>query len=200
MSAQPKPYLTEEAYLATERASLQKHAYIDGEVFALAGGTVAHNLISGNVFAALHAQLRGTGCRVFSSDMRLKVMPSGLNTYPDVMVVCRPFQFVDDRRDTLTNPSVIIEVLSPSTERYDRGMKFQHYRSIATLQEYVLIAQDKHQMEHYVRQANGQWMFEEVPAFTPMLILPSVGGTLTLAEVYDGVEVQPEGPAEDDQR
>ncbi len=190
MTAQPKQEITEQAYLALERSSAQKHEYFDGEIFAMSGGTASHNLISGNAFASLHTQLRGTGCRVLNSDMRLKVVATGLNTYPDVTVVCGNFQFIDERRDTITNPIVIIEVLSPSTERYDRGMKFQNYRTIATLQEYILIAQDKHQIEHFIRQENGLWLFEEARDLGGSIALPSVHCMLTLSDVYDGVDLQ----------
>jgi Uma2 family endonuclease len=190
MTAQPRRGITEQAYLALERSSLQKHEYVDGEIFAMSGGTASHNLISGNAFASLHTQLRGTGCRVLNSDMRLKVMATGLNTYPDVTVVCGNFQFVDERRDTITNPIVIIEVLSPSTERYDRGMKFQNYRTIATLQEYILIAQDEHQIEHYVRQESGQWIFEEAKDVAETITLPSVRCVLSVGDIYDGVDLQ----------
>ncbi|MEI6778437.1 MAG: Uma2 family endonuclease [Chloroflexales bacterium] len=192
MIAQPKNSMTEQAYLALERSGSYKHEYFDGEIFAMSGGTASHNLISGNAFASLHTQLRGTGCRVFNSDMRLKVVATGLNTYPDVTIVCGNFQFADESRDTIINPMVIIEVLSPSTERYDRGMKFQNYRMIATLQEYILIAQDKHQIEHYVRQESGQWIFEEAKEFTDTITLPSVRCVLPMSDVYDGVDVEQE--------
>ncbi len=192
MTAQPKQYITEQVYLAFERSSTRKHEYFDGEIVAMSGGTVAHNLISGNMFASLHTQLRGAGCRAFTSDLRLKVMATGLHTYPDVTVVCGHFQFVDESRDTLMNPVVIIEVLSPSTERYDRGMKFQNYRTIATLQEYILIAQDKPQIEHYVRQASGRWIFEEAQEVTELITLPSIHCRLAMSDVYDGVDFQQE--------
>src|SRR5262249_9988400 len=143
MTAQPKPYITEAEYLELERASASKHEYLAGEIFAMTGASEQHNLIASNVTATLHRQRRGRSCRVYPSDMRIKVTQTGLNTYPDITVVCGPPEFTDPtKRDTLINPMVIIEILSPSTERYDRGLKFQNYRTIPSLQEYILIAQD----------------------------------------------------------
>jgi Uma2 family endonuclease len=136
MTAQPKPYMTEAEYLDLERVSLSKHEYFAGNVFAMTGASEQHNLIASNVTAALHHQLRGRSCRIYPSDMRIKVVQTGLNTYPDLTIICGPPQFTDPiKRDTLINPTVIIEILSPSTERYDRGLKFQNYRTIASLQE-----------------------------------------------------------------
>jgi Uma2 family endonuclease len=192
MSAQPRHALTEHEYLMFERTSAQKHEFFDGEIFAMAGGTVAHNLISGNVFASLHTQLRGSGCRAFNSDMRLKIVTTGLYTYPDITVVCGDFQFTDDSSDTLTNPIVIIEILSPSTERYDRGLKFQNYRAIPTLQEYLLISQHAYYIEHYIRQAGGQWLFEEAKEVAAVIELPSIQKILALTEVYDSVALNQE--------
>jgi Uma2 family endonuclease len=192
MSAQPKHALTEQEYLAFERTSAQRHEFFDGEIFAMAGGTVAHNLISGNVFVSLHTQLRGSGCRAFNSDMRLKIVTTRLYTYPDITVVCGGFQFTDDSNDTLTNPIVIIEILPPSTERYDRGLKFQNYRATSTLQEYLLISQHAYHIEHYIRQAGGQWLFEEAKEVAAVIDLPSIQKILALAEVYDSVDLNQE--------
>lgn len=192
MTAQPKKYITEQEYLAFERVHIKKHEYFDGEIFAMTGGTITHNLLAGNTFASLHRQLRGKGCRVLNSDMRIKVTTTGLNTYPDITVVCGQILFLDERRDTITNPAVIIEVLSPSTERYDRGMKFQNYRTIASLCDYVLIAQDKQHIEHYIRQENGQWLFEEATTLQGTIALTAVDGVLSLADIYDGVDIEPE--------
>jgi Uma2 family endonuclease len=143
MTAQPRPYITEEAYLEQERRSSTKSEYYDGQIYATTGAKEAHNLIASNVLASLHGQLRRKPCRVYPSDMRVKVLRTGLHTYPDVVVVCGQPEFVDEKRDTLTNPTVIVEVLSPATERYDRGVKFRHYRAIETVQNYILIAQDR---------------------------------------------------------
>lgn len=190
MSAQPKPYITEAEYLARERASAGKHEYFDGEIFAMTGASEPHNLIASNVTASLHRQLRGRACRIYPSDMRLKVMETGLNTYPDLTIVCGPSQFTDPiKRDTLTNPTVIIEILSPSTERYDRGLKFQNYRTIASLQDYLLIAQDTARIERYTRQESNQWIFTEAIGLDSSLSIASLGATLDLADVYEQVDL-----------
>jgi Uma2 family endonuclease len=149
MTAQPKRYITEQEYIEFERASTSKHEYFDGQIYAMTGASRIHNLIAGNTLATLHGQLRRKPCQVLPSDMRVKVMRTGLNTYPDLVVICGEPEFTDDVFDTLVNPLVLIEVLSPSTERYDRGMKFQNYRTIESLQDYILIAQDHYHVEHY---------------------------------------------------
>jgi Uma2 family endonuclease len=125
MAAQPKRFLSEDEYVAFELTSSRKHECYRGEVFAMAGGTEAHHLLAGNTYAALHAQLRRRPWGVYNSDQRVKVVPTGLYTYPDLTVVCGEAQFLEPARLTIVNPMVLVEVLSPSTERYDRGMKFQ---------------------------------------------------------------------------
>src|SRR5262245_54040660 len=148
MSAEPKDTWTVEKYLTFERASLEKHEYLDGNIFLLAVASARHNVLVGNTLAALHAQLRKKPCIVYPSDMRLKFTKTGLFPYPDISVACDTPQFEDD--DTLLNPILIVEVLSSSTENYDRGKKFQHYRTIASFREYLLISQDSYRIEHYV--------------------------------------------------
>ena len=189
MSAQPKLYISVADYLAGERSSDTKHEYYAGEVFAFAGGSEQHNLIIGNVLASLHAQLRKRDCTVYPSDMRVKVSRTGLYTYPDVVVVCGTAQFEDEERDTLLNPTVIIEVLSPSTEKYDRGKKFQNYRTLNSLAEYLLVAQDAYRIEHYIRQPNQQWLLSEATSLDATIELPSINCTLSLADVYEKVLV-----------
>jgi Uma2 family endonuclease len=193
MTAQPKPFITEEMYLEQERRSIAKHEYYNGAIYAMAGASEQHNLIALNIAAALHALLRGRTCRTYPSDMRVKVMRTGLNTYPDFSIVCGQSQFTDTtRRDTLINPTVIIEILSPSTERYDRGMKFQHYRTINSLQEYILVSQDKLQIERFVRQENNEWVFSEAIGIEATLPISSIQGMLALRDVYEQVPVIPE--------
>ncbi|KPV52470.1 hypothetical protein SE17_15340 [Kouleothrix aurantiaca] len=190
MTAQPKAAISEPEYLAFERGSAQKHEYYRGRVYAMTGAKEAHNLIAGNTLATLHAQLRRTPCRVYPSDMRVKVLRTGLNTYPDVVVVCGQPQFTDDVRDTLLNPTVIVEVLSESTERYDRGLKFENYRAIDTLQDYLLIAQDHHHIEQYTRQPNGKWQLTEANNLEESIRLDSINCTLALADIYEKVELE----------
>ena len=177
-----------EEYLAFERASEQKHEFLAGEVFAITGASLRHNVITSNVVRDLGPQLKGGPCRVLANDMRVKVADSGLYTYPDVIVVCGPVQLEDDHFDTLLNPTLIIEVLSRSTEAYDRGEKFEHYRKLETLQEYVLIAQDRAHVEQFSRQSDGHWLLAAWDGRPATVVLPSVGAALSLAEVYDGIE------------
>jgi Uma2 family endonuclease len=191
MSLQTRPRLTPEEYLALERAAETRSEFFNGVMFAMAGASEEHVLIVVNVAGELRAQLRGRPCRTYSTDMRVKVSETGLYTYPDVVVVCGEPQFDDEHRDTLLNPTAIIEVLSPSTEAYDRGEKFAHYQRRASLHEYVLIAQDRYRVEHYVRQPDGQWLYSETRGLDGTLHLPSIGCDLALAEVYDKVTVEP---------
>jgi Uma2 family endonuclease len=185
--------MTEAEYLAFERASLLKHEYIGGEVFAMTGASEAHNLISVNLIASLKNQLRGRPCKVYPGDMRLKIEATGLYTYPDISVVCGEARFADAALDTLVNPTLIIEILSPSAERYDRGRKFQDYRLLASLQEYVLIAQDSPRIERFVRQGDVRWELTDVSGPDASTALTSIGCTLTLAEVYEQVTFGIEG-------
>jgi Uma2 family endonuclease len=190
MSALPEHVWTVEEYLAFERGDPQRHEYLGGKIYAMAGASANHNLIAGNTYASLHAQLRKRSCTVYPSDMRLKVSRTGLYTYPDISVVCGEAQFEDDQRDTLLNPTVIIEVLSPSTESYDRGRKFQHYRTLASLQEYLLIAQDSYRVEHYTRQANDQWLLTDVSGADASLTLHAIQCTLLVADLYEKVSFE----------
>lgn len=190
MTPQPKRYITEEEYLELEQTSTQKHEYYNGEIYAMTGGTEAHNLLAGNTHAALHAQLRRRPCKVYNSDQKIKVLATGLHTYPDVTVVCGQPQFIDRPRLTLINPTVIIEVLSPSTERYDRGMKFRNYRTIPTLQDYILISQDDYRIEQYVRQANDEWLLREAVGVEAQVIIRSIDCILALEDVYEKVEFE----------
>lgn len=196
MTARPEVYISVEEYLARERAAETRSEYYAGEMFAMAGGSRAHNLIAGNLFASLHQQLRRRPCTVYPSDMRVKVSESGLYTYPDVTAVCDPEQFEDARQDTLLNPALVVEVLSPSTESYDRGRKAQNYRTVASLQEYLLITQDAYHVEQFVRQPDGQWLFSEADGLDAVLPLPSIGCELRLADVYEKVELPGDAGAE----
>lgn len=196
MTAQPKSYMSETAYLECERESSIKHEYYAGEIFAMSGASEQHNVIASNVNASLYTQLRGRGCRIYPSDMRIKIPQTGLYTYPDITIMCGKPAFTDAvKRDTLVNPTIIIEILSPSTERYDRGTKFQHYRTIETLQEYILIAQDKHHVERYTRYDTDKWILTEAIGITSAVTLSSINVTLSLADVYEQVEFLSEVPA-----
>jgi Uma2 family endonuclease len=184
MSTAPKQTWTEAEYLAFERSSEEKHEFLNGEIFAMAGAKENHNLIVANIIASLHSQVRNRPCRVYASDMRVKSTHTGSYTYPDIVVVCDTPQFEDDERDTLLNPTVIIEVLSASTEAYDRGKKFQHYRTLESLRECMLIAQDIVWIEYYVYRG-GYWMLTDVDNLDAAITLSSVDCTLVLSDVYE---------------
>jgi Uma2 family endonuclease len=184
MSAVPKHRLTPEEYLAQERGAQFKSEFYRGETFAMAGATRENNLITGNVLNESKNQLRDRPCEVYSSDMRVKIRRTGLYTYPDVAIVCAEPQFEDDELDTLLNPTVLCEVLSKSTEGYDRGVKAAQYRRIPSLKEYVVIAQDRPQVERYLRQPDGGWLLQEASELTESITLESVGVVLPLAEIY----------------
>ena len=161
MSSHAETHYTPEEYLALERQAPCKSEYYAGEIFAMAGASRWHDLTVTNVLRELSLQLKGQPCTTYPSDMRVKVSPTGLYTYPDVIVVCGEAQFEDHQQDTLLNPTLIVEVLSESTEAYDRGGKFTHYRKLPSLVEYVLITQTKPHIEHYVRQSDNRWLLAE---------------------------------------
>lgn len=188
MATDPKPRFTPEEYLARERESESKSEYLAGEIFAMSGASRRHNLITGNIFAALHAQLRKSGvCEVYAHDMRLRAPVADLYTYPDVVVACGEPRFEDAELDTLLDPTLIVEVLSKSTEGYDRGAKFEHYRTLPSLSEYLLVAQDRIHVERFLREAADRWVLTETDELASILELPSLGCTLSLADVYDRV-------------
>jgi len=189
MSAQVQIYVSPQEYLASERQADYKSEYFNGEIFAMSGAGRRHNLIAGNVLAELHTQLKKRLCTIYPSDMRLKVSATGLYTYPDVTIVCAEAQFDDSQQDTLLNPTVIVEVLSKSTEAYDRGEKFAHYRKLSSLAEYILIAQDKYHVEHYIRQPDNQWLLSEIDSLDDTLQLPSISCHLALTDIYDKVKI-----------
>jgi len=187
MVAQHDRLLTPEEYLAFERASEVKHEYVAGELFAMTGATHRHNLIAMNSGTQIRPQLRGRRCEIYPSDMRVKIEVLGIYTYPDLSVVCGSPRFEEPREDTLLNPILLIEVLSPSTERYDREMKFRRYQLIPSFAEYVLIAQDRPRIEHHLRQADGSWAQTTIEDLTATLTLPTIGCTLPLALVYEDI-------------
>jgi Uma2 family endonuclease len=194
MSAAVKRYTVAE-YLAFERASPVKHEYFDGEVFAMAGATAPHNYVAMNIGGELRHALKDRPCLVAGSDMRV-ACPTGLRTYPDVAVTCGQPRFEDDRQDTLLNPVVIVEVLSPSTERYDRGRKFKNYQSILSLREYVLVSSDEMRVEHFARQDDADhWLLTTYSNPQVAVHFPVLNVAIPLAEIYAEVEFLPETPA-----
>lgn len=190
MSIEPARRVSVEEYLDLERRSETKSEYLDGEIFAMSGASRRHNLITVNATASLHAQLKGRSCETYGGDMRVRIPATGLYTYPDVSVVCGTPRFddeADEEMDTLLNPTLIVEVLSPSTEGYDRGKKFSHYRTVESLREYVLVSQDEPRVEVFSRQTEGHWVLSEAGGIEETIALPSIGCGLRLAEVYDRV-------------
>ncbi len=183
---------TPEAYLDWEEHQLERHEFYQGEVFAMAGGTFKHSQLTANATGELSSALRGSGCQVLSSDMRVLVRENGLYTYPDLSAICGEPEFAHDRETTLTNPVLVIEVLSDSTESYDRGAKFRLYREISSLVEYVLISQKERAVDVFRRDARG-WVVVEPDG--DQIVLASVGATLSLERLYEGVTLpDPEHP------
>jgi len=190
--ANPVHRLTEAEYLEIERRAEFKSEFLDGEMFAMAGGTRWHSLIASNLNFAMRSQLKGCPCRVYTSDLRIKVQASGLYTYPDVSVVRGQDEFDDERVDTLLNPTVIVEIISDSSDAYDRGKKFELYRQLPSLREYLLVNQYKPLVEQYVRQESGEWFLRDVAGLESKLTLPSLGITIGLADVYTDVRFMPD--------
>ena len=184
-----RTYLTPAEYIAAERKATLKSEYLSGEIVAMSGACLAHNLITMNTAAGLYNQVTERGCRIYASDMRIGIGTGVSYFYPDVAVVCDEPRFEDDAFDTLINPEVIVEVLSPSTEAYDRGEKSARYRQLESLQEYVLISQDKVQVEHYLRQGK-QWILSEFSAPENVLPLTSIGAELSLNQIYRFVDLE----------
>ncbi|MDT4897878.1 MAG: hypothetical protein QOH25_2955 [Acidobacteriota bacterium] len=187
MSTQPNIYLSPEEYLALERQADDKSEYFDGMVYAMSGASLNHNKIVANVIAQLVQQLRGRPCSALPSDIKVRMPDSRKFFYPDVSVVCGEPQFHDERTDVLLNPILIIEVLSESTEAFDRGGKFQAYQRMESLQEYILISQNRPVVEQYVRQSEAVWKYTAAIGVESSLSLPSIECTLSLSTVYDKV-------------
>lgn len=195
MEAAARKYLTEEEYLALEEAADEKHELINGEMIAMSGGSHAHNTISANVIGELRARLKAKGkrCLVMSSDQRINVDETGLYTYPDITVVGGRPQATVRSSTTVTNPIVLVEVLSPDTELYDRGARFAHYQELPSLQTYVLVAQSTRRVEVFQRMPSGQWLL--TVAQTGEVEIPSLEITLDLDEVYLNLDLlEPEAP------
>ncbi len=188
MTAIPKSKMSPQEYLEFERKSEEKHEYFAGEIFAMAGARRRHNVIAWNFGSELNRRLKGRNCEAYPADMRVWVPKTGLYTYPDLVVVCGEPNFQDDVFDTLLNPILIIEVLSESTENYDRGKKFQHYRSIESLHEYVLVSTDEARIEKFEKTGDGFWFLSEAVGIEAEIELTSIECRIPLAEVYDKID------------
>ena len=193
MSLQPQHRYTLEEYLALERESEVRYEYWNGEVFAISGGPLHHDRIMGNVFELLRTQLRRKGCEVFTNNMPIKVPAAPPYRYADGSVVCGQVEVERfNNNDLLLNPVLLWEVLSPSTEAYDRGDKFTYYKSVPSFCEYLLIAQHRPHITHYVKQQDNAWAYEEVNDLDDRLSLPSIECILRLSDVYRDVEFTPQ--------
>lgn len=188
MASATKPRLTPEQYLEIERAAQERSEFWNGEMFALSGASVPHGVITGNILAGLHARLRDKPCRVFPPDLKILVAPTGLFAYPDVVVVCGRPEYVDGVRDVVKNPILVVEVLSPSTEAWDRGGKFAHYRQLPTLREILFVAQDEVRVEQYTRQEGAAWLLTEAAALDAVVHVSSLECELPVAEIYAKVD------------
>ena len=187
MASPPKTRLSPQEYLAVERRNEYRSEYIGGIMVAMSGASREHILIVANLASELRQQLKGKPCEVYPVDMRVKIPSAGIYTYPDIAVMCGEPIFEDDHVDTLLNPTLLIEVLSDSTEKYDRGKKAGYYRTIESLCEYLFVAQDEYKIEQQVKESDGRWILSEVSSLDSSINLTSISCTLSLREVYDRV-------------
>jgi len=188
MAALPKTIISEKEYLEEERKSLHKSEYYNGEIFAMAGATKTHNAIVGAILGEFYGFLKGKSCKVFPSDLRVHNAENSLYTYPDVTVVCGEEKYLDDEFDTLLNPTVLVEVLSPATEDYDRGTKFKLYRTIPSLQNYLLVSSTEFAAEIYTRQANDEWILNTAQGKSSHIHISALNYNLSLSDIYAQVD------------
>jgi Uma2 family endonuclease len=186
---------TPDEYLALERRSETRHELVNGQIYAMAGASEPHNVIVLNIGSELRTRLRGRGCRTYVTDMRVRVPATDLFTYPDVAALCEPPRLEDGHGDTLLNPAVIFEVLSPSTEGYDRGAKFGHYRRLESLREYVLVSQELMRVERFVRHGED-WVLTEISGLDGILRIDSLSCEIPLSDIYENVEFSAADPRE----
>jgi len=181
-------YYTPEEYLALEDRAAYKSEYINGEIFAMAGGTLPHHKIAGNVHTHFNNEFETKDCEVYNSDLKVLVKPNGAFLYPDVTVLCGEPQFYKDRQDIISNPILLVEVLSPSSRNYDRGEKFALYRNISTLQDYLVIDQTSVHVEHYHKLEDNRWVITIYYHMESVIDLPSIDVTLPLSKIYRKVK------------
>jgi Uma2 family endonuclease len=194
MSVQPVPHPSFDDWLAAEREAIEARSeFVDGEIFAMTGGSEAHNLIATNIVRELGQQFRRRPCYVYAGDMKVRMDAADVGAYPDIMAVCGERAYLDQRRDIITNPTLIIEILSDSTEAYDRGDKFAHYRTLPSLTTFLLVSQHRIAAELYVRQDEGCWLLSTFDRLSDSVPLACVEASLALAEVYDKVELPDAG-------
>ena len=189
MASNPVTKLSEEQYLAIDRAAEFRSEFVDGEMFAMSGSSFRHAALQSNVLVEVANGLRGTDCRVFGTDLRVRVSKTRMYAYPDVCVVCGKELLADEQRDILLNPVVIFEVLSPTTEHYDRGLKFQHYRTIESLKDYILVDQNQVLIEQFTRDVGSTWTLRDHQLLDQELTIPSINVSLQLRRIYDRIEL-----------
>lgn len=195
MSLKPSTRYSVDEYLTLERSTEVRHDFLDGEVFAMTGASYAHNVVVANIVGELRNQLRSGPCTVVANDQRVRAGLGRLYTYPDIVVVCGSPK-IEQPGDTLINPSVILEVLSDATEAYDRGKKFEHYRAIESLSDYLLVSQDRYQIERFTRGAQGHWIYSVASGSGASMPIESIGCVLSVGEAFgkvDGVS-EPDAP------
>ena len=183
MASLPNPPLTENEYLRLERQAEAKSEFHNGQLFAIAGGSLNHSLLANSIGALLRDQVP-PGCRVFNADLRIKIPASNTYTYADCSVICGEPEFSGDQQDTVLNPVLIVEVLSPSTEGYDRAKKFELYRTVASFREYLLVHQDRRRVEHYSRQDDGSWLLREYSGAGARVNIAMFGAHISLSDLY----------------
>lgn len=189
---QIKPSITAEDYLTAERESDSRHEFLDGRVYAMAGESLSHSQVCMNLGGEVRNKLKGKDCQPLSPNMKVRTSTASLFAYPDLTIVCGEPQFHDKKKDVLVNPKVIFEVLSPSTEKYDRSTKFARYRmGNETLNDYVLVSQEKPFVEHFSKRDDGEWLYRSFGDMNEVFEIESVGCLLSLAEIYDRVEFEP---------
>jgi len=191
VASSPLTKVTAEEYLALDRAAEFRSEFIDGEIIAMSGGSARHSKLQVNLTLELETALRGTPCQTFSADLRVRVSPR-MYTYPDLTVVCGKLLLADDKQDILVNPKVIFEVLSPSTEYYDRGLKFRRYREIASLTDYILVDQDQTQIEQFTRGNAHTWTLRDYQDASETLLIESIGVSIPIARLYEQIEFRSE--------
>jgi Uma2 family endonuclease len=188
MSAPVLDHFSPQEYLEFERASIKKHELFQGKIVGMAGASISHNYIVSNLMVKIGGVLGGKGCNIFTSDLRVYIPTAESFTYPDVTIICGKPEIIDNRMDTVKNPTVIIEVMSPSTEQYDRGAKFFNYMQIPSLKEYLLISSTSFFSLSARKQADNSWKFTELKSLTDRLAITSIDHEISLQEIYENVE------------
>lgn len=183
-------YISPEEYLEAERAALEKHEYYQGEIFAMSGASLKHNKIFSNLFGDIAFKLKGKGCRPYGSDLRIHIPKNTLFTYPDISIICGEPDLTDDKFDTATNPSVIIELLSESTRNYHKGEKFTLYRDIDSLKEYILVDTEKIYVEKHIRNADNSWQLTEYKTLDSSFIITTFSLSFLLKDIYEDLSFE----------